>query len=173
MVFKILDFSPAQLILVKQFQELSPWRKPSTDAFKDAFCRLKFEMEIAGQTLKKTFKTLMSNSVEKSMNNFSTHVSRNIEDLEFKLNGIVLSGEELAGSMDLGLIKVSLRSIDEEEVDDLEVPTSKDPSMQVLIQDCQLVAFVETLEAPESDAENTLVNDGDVDTEHVLQFYKF
>ena len=157
------------MILVKQFQELSPWRKPSTDAFKDAFCRLKFEMEIAGQMLKKTFKTLMSNSVEKSMNNFSTHVCHNIEDLDFKSNGIVLSGEELAGSIDLGLIKVSRRRIDEQEVDDLEVSTSKDPRMQELMQDFQLIVSVETLEAP--DAEHTLVNN--VDTEHVLQFYKF
>jgi hypothetical protein len=171
LVIKIRNFSPAQLILDIQFQELSPLKTPSTDAFKDAFCRLKFEMEIAGQILKKTIKTLMSNSVEKSMNNFSTHVSHNIEDLEFKSNGIVLTGEELAGSIDRGLIKVIHRSIDKQEVDDLEASISKDPSMQELMQDCQLIASVGTLVVP--DAENTLVNDGDVDTEHILQFYKF
>merc|ERR1712192_8380 len=131
-------------------QELSLWKTLGPDSFKNAYCRLHYEMEVAGHMLKKSIKTLMSSSVEKSMTSFSTHVSYNIEDLEFKSNGIVLSGEELAGSIDQGLIKVIHRRLDKDEEDDLKVSIFKG-----------------------LDASNAENSEEDVNSEHVLQFYNF
>jgi hypothetical protein len=98
--------------------------QPAWNEDREARYRLRFEMEVAGRVNKKTIKPLMSHSVQKSMKKFTKLFDLNFVDLEFKSNDIVLSGEELAGSIDKGLIKVSLISSDDTEEDDLEV--SKD-----------------------------------------------
>jgi len=102
--------------------------QPAWDEDEQASCRIKFEMEVAGVVNKKTIKTLMSERVEKSMRKFTKHVGHKFDDLEFKSHDIILSGEELAGSIDKGLIKVSLISFDDKEGYDLEVLNDLTPA---------------------------------------------
>jgi len=78
-------------------------------------CRLNFEFH-GDETIKKSVKISMFEPVEKAMNKFCAYkkcvrlFGSKLEDLEFKSNGTLLTGEEYAGSIEDGLIKVNKMS---------------------------------------------------------------
>ena len=76
-------------------------------------CRLHFEFQSGKIIIKKNIKILMSEPVEKAMKKFCTYKKfvrfsgSKQKDLEFKSNGTLLSGDEYAGSIEDGVIKVN------------------------------------------------------------------
>jgi len=83
---------------------------------KEARCTLCFEFEGDGIDMTKKIKALMSEPVEHAFKKFCNVkkfvrlLGYNVDQLEFKSNDTLLTGEELTGSIDGGLIKVTLRS---------------------------------------------------------------
>jgi len=81
-----------------------------------AICLIKFVMKTDGKMLTKTIKTSMTDPVEKAIKMFLSKRAKVLgyadEDFEFKSNDIVLSGEELAGSIDKGLVQVSVKTVE-------------------------------------------------------------
>ena len=79
----------------------------------EAECRLHFEFQSDKTIIKKNIKILMSEPVEKAMKKFCTYKKfvrfsgSKQKDLEFKSNGTLLSGDEYAGSIEDGVIKVN------------------------------------------------------------------
>ena len=71
-----------------------------------ASCRLKLKMIDGENVTKITVKSLMLNPVVKAVNKFSIQCGFRSDDLIFKSKGNILSGEELAGSIDKGRIEV-------------------------------------------------------------------
>merc|ERR1712083_876892 len=78
-------------------------------------CRLHFEYQGAKTIIKKNIKISMFEPVEKAMKKFRVYkkcvrlFGSKLEDLEFKSNDTLLTGEEYSGSIEEGLIKVSLK----------------------------------------------------------------
>jgi len=79
-------------------------------------CRLHFEFQGDKTIIKKNIKISMFEPVEKAMKKFRAYkkcvrlFGSNLEDLEFKSNDTLLTGEEYAGSIEDGLIKVNIKS---------------------------------------------------------------
>ena len=79
----------------------------------EAECRLHFEFQSDKTTIKKNIKIPMCEPVEKAMRKFCAYKKfvrlsgSKLEDLEFKSNDTLLTGEEYAGSIEDGLIKVN------------------------------------------------------------------
>jgi hypothetical protein len=133
------------------------------------------------------------------MKRFTNYIGHNIKGLEFKSNDIVLGGEELAGSIDKGLIKVSFRSFDGQEKNEEAVEISEDlisaadveirrnwlssPSpaqdsgsgTQDVLPDFSVTDPFEIVGFSEgaTDVEESMEIEGEVDTEHVLEFTRF
>ena len=170
------------------------------DTVDNVFCRMKFEMRIGERVIKKTIKTLMQKPVQKAIKKFTKHVDKDFDDLKFKSNDCDLSGEELAGSIARGLIKVSLISSDDHKVDDLEVskdlitaadfeeirrdwfnrsarfsPSSSDQDICYLNEEVNQDSIIISESATVDDTEYNMETDIDLEsnTEHVVDFSKF
>eukprot|EP00092_Neocalanus_flemingeri_P020653 GFUD01022378.1.p1 GENE.GFUD01022378.1~~GFUD01022378.1.p1 ORF type:complete len:297 (-),score=83.43 GFUD01022378.1:18-908(-) len=92
----------------------------ATDKVVQAKCRLKFKMVVDGVMTVKIIKCENIKPVITAMVKFSKHAEKKLEDLEFLSNSCVLDGEELAGSIEQGLLTVRLRR-SEEHVDEVEM----------------------------------------------------
>ena len=83
---------------------------------KEAECRLQFEFRRDQTLIRKNIKTLMCEPVEKAMKKFCAYkkftrlFGSKLEDLEFMSNDTLLTGDEYAGSIEDGLIKVNEKS---------------------------------------------------------------
>merc|ERR1712179_841684 len=79
-------------------------------------CRLHFEFLGDETIIKKSIKISMFEPVEKAMRRFCSYkkcvrlFGSKLDDLEFKSNDTLLTGEEYAGSVEDGLIKVTKKS---------------------------------------------------------------
>jgi len=83
-------------------------------------CRLHFEFQ-GEETIEKNIKISMFEPVGKAMKKFCAYkkcvrlFGSRLEDLEFKSNGTLLTGEEYAGSIEDGMIKVNKKNDDDQD----------------------------------------------------------
>jgi len=89
------------------------------EAIEDPICLIKFVIKSDGKTLTNIIKTSMTDPVEEVIKMFLRKSAKVLgyddKDVEFKSNDIVLSGEELAGSIDKGLVQVSVKTVEAKE----------------------------------------------------------
>merc|ERR1719167_376918 len=79
-------------------------------------CRIFFVMKQMEEVKKERFEVNMGYPILRVMKRFSDKIQEKLENLEFRSQNMILSGEEYAGSIEKGLIDVSLKYKDNETI---------------------------------------------------------
>jgi len=109
------DESREMASILKCTSEVSAGYKKDRNNSEESQCRLNFEF-LGDETIKKSIKISMFEPIEKAMKRFCSYkkcvrlFGSKLDDLEFKSNDTLLTGEEYAGSIEDGLIKVTKKS---------------------------------------------------------------